>query len=50
MAEASRSFDLSPSVIEGWVDDAKWGMENYLRSILSPRETALNTATLRAIA
>ena len=32
MAEASRSFDLSPSEIEGWVDDAKRGMENSLRA------------------
>ena len=27
VAEASRSFDLSPSEIEGWVDDAKRGMD-----------------------
>lgn len=27
-----RSFDLSPSEIEGWVDDAKRGMENSLRA------------------
>jgi transposase-like protein len=27
VAEASRSFDLSPSEIEGWIDDAKRGME-----------------------
>jgi transposase-like protein len=32
VAEASRSFDLSPSEIEGWVDDAKRGMENALRA------------------
>ena len=32
MSEASRSFDLSPSEIEGWVDDAKRGMENSLRA------------------
>ena len=32
MAEASRSFDLSPSGIEGWIDDAKRGMENSLRA------------------
>ena len=32
VAEASRSFDLSPSEIEGWVDDAKRGMENSLRA------------------
>jgi len=27
VAEASRSFDLSPSEIEGWVYDAKRGMD-----------------------
>ena len=32
MAGASRSFDLSPSGIEGWIDDAKRGMENSLRA------------------
>lgn len=32
VAEASRSFDLSPSEIEGWVDDAKRGKENSLRA------------------
>ncbi|WP_283176386.1 transposase [Gemmobacter sp. 24YEA27] len=32
VAEASRSSDLSPSEIEGWVDDAKRGMENSLRA------------------
>ncbi|MFM1863878.1 MAG: hypothetical protein RLZ26_2400 [Pseudomonadota bacterium] len=32
VAEASRSFDLSPSEIEGWVEDANRGMENSLRA------------------
>ena len=32
MAEASRSFDLAPSEIESWVDDAKKGMENALKT------------------
>ena len=32
VAEASRSFDLSPCEIEGWVYDAKRGMENSLRA------------------
>lgn len=32
VAEASRSFDLSPSEIEEWVDEAKKGMENALRA------------------
>jgi transposase-like protein len=30
--EASRSFDLQPSEVEEWVDEAKWGMENALRT------------------
>jgi len=32
VAEASRSYDLSPSEIENWVDDARKGMENALRA------------------
>ena len=32
VAEASRSYDLSPSEIEEWVDDGKGGMENALRA------------------
>ena len=32
VAEASRAYDLSPSEIEGWVDDAKRGMEDALRA------------------
>lgn len=32
VVEASRSYDLSPSEIEQWVDDAKRGMENALRA------------------
>ena len=32
VAEASRSYDLAPSEIESWVDDAKKGMENALRT------------------
>ena len=32
VAEASRSFDLQPSEVEEWVDEAKWGMENALRT------------------
>ncbi|WP_232831253.1 transposase [Pseudogemmobacter bohemicus] len=32
VAEASRSFDFSPSEIEGWVADARRGMENSLRA------------------
>ena len=34
VSEASRSYDLSPSEIEGWVDDGKRGMENALRANL----------------
>ena len=32
VAEASRAYDLSPSKIENWMDDAKRGMENALRA------------------
>ena len=32
VSEASRSYDLSPSEVEAWVDDAKRGMENALRA------------------
>lgn len=32
VSEASRAHDLTPSEIEGWVDDAKKGMENALRT------------------
>ena len=32
VAEASRSFDIAPSEIEEWVDEAKRGMENALRT------------------
>ena len=32
VSEASRSYDLSPSEVETWVDDAKRGMENPLRA------------------
>ena len=32
VSEASRTFDLSPSDIENWVDEAKRGMENALKA------------------
>lgn len=32
VSEASRAYDLSPSEVEDWVDDAKRGMENALRA------------------
>jgi len=32
VAEASRQFDLPPSELEDWVDQAKAGMENALRA------------------
>nr|WP_217650261.1 transposase [Hydrocarboniphaga daqingensis] len=32
VAEASRQFDLPPSALEDWVDQAKAGMENALRA------------------
>lgn len=33
VAEASRSYDIQPSEIEEWVDEAKRGMENALRDL-----------------
>jgi len=32
VSEASRAYDLSPSEVETWVNDAKRGMENALRA------------------
>ena len=32
VAEASLQFDLTPSELESWVDQAKSGMENALRA------------------
>ena len=32
VAETCRSYDVPPSEIEAWVDDAKKGMENALRA------------------
>ncbi len=32
VAGASRTYDLAPSEIEGWVEDAKKGMENALNA------------------
>ena len=32
VAEVSRQFDIPPSEIEDWVDQAKAGMENALRA------------------
>ena len=32
VAEASRQFDLSTSELEGWIEQAKAGMENALRA------------------
>ena len=34
VSEAARAFDLAPSEIEEWVNDAKQGMENALRAKL----------------
>ena len=39
MAEASRSYDLTPFEIEHWVDDARKGMERAFSAIGS-RKTA----------
>ena len=32
VAEASRSFDLTPSEVEEWIEEGKRGMENALRT------------------
>jgi transposase-like protein len=32
VAEAARSYDLTPSEIEEWVDQGELGMENALRA------------------
>lgn len=32
VSEASRTYDLSPSEVEQWVDDGKRGLENALRA------------------
>jgi len=32
VSEASRAYDLTPSEIEGWVEDGKKGLENALRT------------------
>ena len=32
VSEASRTYDLSPSEIEGWIEEATEGMENALRA------------------
>ena len=39
VAEASRTYDLTPSEIETWVEDAKRGMERAL-SATGPRTMA----------
>ena len=36
VAEAARQYDLTPSEIEGWMEEAEAGMENALRS--NPRD------------
>ena len=32
VSEASRTYDLPPSEIEGWVEDGRKGMENALKA------------------
>ncbi|WRY34813.1 DUF1153 domain-containing protein [Thioclava litoralis] len=44
VSEASRSFDLTPSEIEGWVEDAKRGMENSLRAKAPASITSFHSA------
>ena len=36
--EASREYDLTPSEIERWIDDAEAGMENALKA--NPKDVA----------
>lgn len=52
VAEASRSFDLTPSEIEGWIEDAKRGMENSLRAnpLDWARRCKIRPPTRRALA
>lgn len=38
VAEANRQFDLSPSEVESWGDDAGYGTENALRAKPDVRE------------
>lgn len=47
VAEASRSFDLTPSEIEKWVDDARKGMENALKA--NPLDVRSSTRSSSAI-
>ncbi len=37
VSESSRQFDLSPSEVESWIDQAKAGMENALKAMLELR-------------
>ena len=47
VSESSRQFDLSPSEVESWIDQAKAGMENALKAkpeeIREQYETQLKT-------
>ena len=45
IAEASRQFDLTPSELESWVDQAKEGMENEPTRVFR-RQFILSHATL----
>lgn len=47
LAEASRQFDLPPSEIEDWVDQAKAGMENALACKAGRRPAAVRTTDQR---
>ena len=38
ISEAARQYDLTPSEVEGWMDEAEAGMENALRA--NPRDVA----------
>ncbi|WP_245155778.1 DUF1153 domain-containing protein [Paracoccus ravus] len=43
MNEASRTYDLTPTEIEGWVDDARRGMKNALRAGFKTMLSALES-------
>jgi transposase-like protein len=47
VSESSRQFDLSPSEVDSWIDQAKAGMENALKAkpedIREQYETQLKT-------
>jgi transposase-like protein len=45
VSESSRQFDLPPSEIESWIDQAKSGMENALKARRLNRKISANSAS-----